>query len=809
MLRYGFLQEKGNNVGVITKYFVKFVVIIHAFSKSLNMDYLFIVLSVLVFGLLCFYVWTLLKEKSEERFWTTGLIAGAVVTAVVGFLVHVVVMSHMAGGKDWLTIGAMSLTCTAEMFLGSTKMFDNGFNDFLFSGHDLYIAGLSDVCLVLLTGAFLAALVTSGYIVLTFFFRRFASRSWVKRHRPESGQMVHVFFGDNPNSRLLSEDVSENNPGDMVLRIDYPEDADADVDASLWSRLLTTFSSKDVSKVEGITILKSRRSLSNVTPDDFAKSFGLDLKNWLTHNTIAYLLSDDEKANRKELCVLLQAISKGGTITCGKIYCHGRRTELDVETEYAYQPEKDRKDISNYPEIIFRDSSELAIRSLLLSASSVQKSALPVDYVSIAVDEKGKSLGYVDSVFKSIIIGLGGTGLEALKFLYEYASFPDKDGKRSPFLCRVFDRDISSRLKLYYEELSWATALTTDTEGRGREIEFINEDLDTEGFWSKFEDGIEEVNCIFICLGDDKLNLDVANRILNHHLKGRDTGNRFVIMLRQSNPDDDELLNKTIQSINKKNNNCIRVFGKAREIWRQDVISDDSLKEKAIRYYSTYQKANTYPAEFVNEEAPKLCITPEGWDSFIWGASIEQKKKIEMDWVSYWSKKTDEQRQEMDVRWFEKLRGEWDRRDEIIRSGRNLKDRTKSLRQRTQDISNVLHASTKLALMPEWMLERAGEISNAISGKFFGKFYDGDDKSTESILNSLAIGEHLRWNASHTMLGYNLGEETDDLLRTHDCLKDYDDLDKSVQHFDWLVVKTTLRLHAESGNPCNRETQEG
>ena len=762
-------------------------------------------LSFLVFILLFVYVSILMKERKGKKFWTPGLITGVVVTGVVGILTHAVVLSNMGGGKDWLTIGAMSLVSTAEMFVGSTKMFDNGFNDFLFPNHPEYVAGFSDICLVLLTGAYLAALITSGYIVMNFFFLRLGSRSWVKNHRPENGQKIHIFFGDNPNSRLLSNDVLASNPGDRILRIDYPQKGDTDLDASLWNRIMAAFYSKSVSNSEGITILKSRCSLSSVNPDDFTGSFGLNLKNWLTSDTILYLLSDDEVTNRKELRILLQTISNGNKddaskeeniITCKKIYCHSRQSELDVESEYAYLPEKGRENDSQYPEVIFRDSSKLAIRSLFQPVRENQKSALPINYVKIAVDPEGNKLGYVDSAFKSIIVGLGETGLEALKFLYEYASFPNKDGEKIPFFCRIFDKDIPSQRKAFYEDLSWTDQLTAGADKNGEELQFIHEEVNTDSFWSKFEDGIEEVNYIFICLGDDKLNLSVANAILNHHLKGRDTRKRFVIMLQQRNPD--EMLTRTIQAINEKNNNCIRVFGQASDIWRYDVISDTPMEEEAIRYYTTYQKANTYPAEFVEVEAPKMDIIPTAWDNFIWGASKEQKKQIEKDWINYLSGKTHEQKQLLDIRWSEELRKKWSDRNETIRSG-NLKDRTRSLRQRTQDISNVLHASTKLALIPDSMLRRAKEVSDAIPGKFFDKFYDATDgAAVEPILLLLAIEEHLRWNASHTILGYKFGEKTDDLLKTHKCLKDYDELGEVVQHYDWLVVKTTLRLYAES-----------
>ena len=60
------------------------------------------------------------------------------------------------------------------------------------------------------------------------------------------------------------------------------------------------------------------------------------------------------------------------------------------------------------------------------------------------------------------------------------------------------------------------------------------------------------------------------------------------------------------------------------------------------------------------------------------------------------------------------------------------------------------------------------------------------------MLDYLAIGEHLRWNASHIILGYRYAEETSDLRCTHSCIVPYEELSEEIRHYDWLVVKNSL-----------------
>ena len=100
------------------------------------------------------------------------------------------------------------------------------------------------------------------------------------------------------------------------------------------------------------------------------------------------------------------------------------------------------------------------------------------------------------------------------------------------------------------------------------------------------------------------------------------------------------------------------------------------------------------------------------------------------------------------------------------------------LRKERQDIANSMHIDTKLALV--------GMTRNS-NGNMF-------DSLSDAQLRNIAICEHLRWNASHEVLGYIYSSKTDDLRKTHQCLREWDDLSKEYQSYDYEVWEQTKAI---------------
>lgn len=99
-----------------------------------------------------------------------------------------------------------------------------------------------------------------------------------------------------------------------------------------------------------------------------------------------------------------------------------------------------------------------------------------------------------------------------------------------------------------------------------------------------------------------------------------------------------------------------------------------------------------------------------------------------------------------------------------------LEDINGVIRKENQDIANYRHMETKLKL--------AGLSKKSTMADF--------DKPSSEQKKSLAICEHLRWNASHEMLGYVYDKTTSDLHKTHSCLKPWQ---------NWqLIIKVVMMM---------------
>lgn len=65
-------------------------------------------------------------------------------------------------------------------------------------------------------------------------------------------------------------------------------------------------------------------------------------------------------------------------------------------------------------------------------------------------------------------------------------------------------------------------------------------------------------------------------------------------------------------------------------------------------------------------------------------------------------------------------------------------------------------------------------------------------------MTTLAQMEHLRWNASHQMLGYVWGTEKNEASSEHNCLVEWDALESDqIKGDDYEVVERSLRMTDE------------
>ena len=539
------------------------------------------------------------------------------------------------------------------------------------------------------------AVLTSGFAIFHFLSRRLYNWFWLRFNRQDPQSKAHIFIGIN----RASENLASNLCNEKIIFIDIPNQKDNPQGLSLWDIIARFFKHSDEGEnLNKYTILKGNKNLAKLVP-------------WLENpNNTVYILSDDQKNNLSILEALWQ---HNDSFKC-KIVCHAQKDGL-------FNRYDNLTDVED--KLTFVDSSFLAVESLKKSDK-----LLPVNYVDIAKDSTGKvNLGYVESDFNCAVLGFGETGREAVKFLYEFAAFPDKDNNKSPFKCHIFDCNLETASGEFPIDLESLCYPATSS----KEFELHHCKIGTNTFRREMLALIGKLNYIVICLGNDELNLKIALDIAEYAtLQNRDTSKNFCIVLRQNHIS--KLNDDTLKMANETFNNCLHAFGMSNTIWERNVISNESMAKNARKFFDSYNN-----------------LSKELLDKLNWGVP------------------------------------DWDQRDQNSRNS-DYGTRCKARRQIAQDFSNCLHVSTKRILC-----KGAGLKAESILPKNNEKIHcDGEN---QVILEHLAVCEHLRWEASHIMLGYRPTQgDTQDARKVHCYIKPFSDLSDEIQHFDWLVVKNSI-----------------
>jgi hypothetical protein len=268
-----------------------------------------------------------------------------------------------------------------------------------------------------------------------------------------------------------------------------------------------------------------------------------------------------------------------------------------------------------------------------------------------------------------------------------------------------------------------------------RRVSFVQCDTGSEEFRGLLGQRIGSLNYAYISLGDDSRSINLAIEVLEKAFKCRTDLDNLLIVVKMDKPDD---YHDMVAFFNESygGRNIIRTIGEVESTWTWDNISKEAYIRYARRFLASYS------------------------------ASVG-------DGIS------------------------WDMRERQIRlkPGSELAHRMELRRKNEQDFANYFHVKVKAALCPE-RLWKTPETAYDIPIRYEGKHFTGNDPVTKSILEHLAMLEHLRWKASHEMAGYAFGEEKREDLMTHPDMRPYESLDEVTKHYDWIVVRTTLNILA-------------
>lgn len=655
-----------------------------------------VIASVLVYGA----VTLALLRRRPGKLWIPALFILVLATA---FYWNVY---DFAAARTWFPKLVLAILAAADLFVFKLTSSIGNLTDFFYLRDGVAASGVENpqVHLIFLQGLYICAIWTTSILIIHFVAGRLLSRFWLLFNSGRRDSRTHVFFG----TGRLGTAVAKSLPaGERAVFVDIPAKETLPGRLSILGMFkgvrAGTLASDNLRKeLPDAILLKARNNVGSCRDGSFFEDLGLKRLASLagSEKNCLYLLSEDAEEN-------LSALRKMQHVKA-QVYYLAKREGVALRT-----------DLSSPPNLHIVDTSYLATRAL-----KGDESLYPVNLIKVAKDDDGEPAGYVCSTFNAMICGFGEGGRGALAFLYEFGTFVGRDGKASPFHCDVVDAHMHRLLSGYM-----ASHPALDTE----RVSFISAGTESEEFRTMIREKISSLNYIFISLGDDGRNVDLAVGTLEAAYKCRRDLSDILILVKLDHP---EGYRDLIAFFNDSygGRETIRTVGDVDRTWTWDNISEEGYMRYARRFQASYSASTG-------------------------------------DGIS------------------------WERREESVRNkpGTQLAHRMELRRKTEQDFANYYHVKVKAALCPSYFWERP-ETANDIPVKYEGKHYTGTDAKAASVLEYMAVQEHLRWTASHEMAGYQYGAERREDLMTHPDMVPYESLDEATRHFDWIVVRTSLNI---------------
>lgn len=624
-----------------------------------------------------------------------------------------------------------SLVCSLDLFLLDI---DSNVLDAIKSSPDL--KGAISVQAVLSFACTIALMIVLVYSRAKAWWRLFVLS--LRPHR----RHLYVFFGINDPSETLAESIRRHDDDATILFVAAASTNEEDKEG--WSSIVEMFTNRrktyEQAERDNTFVTISSSPLYDLQPEcdecDILSMINLPRIRRLIRRIgrkagaqmHLFFLSDREDENLRSITTIAHDTTIrnfGCTVT---LYCHARRNGINRVVEDMA--------VRKGMEVRIVDSSHIAVETLRGNAAHH-----PVTLVDTADDNPTT----VCSPLTCLLVGFDETGQDALGFLYEFGAFVDSSStaehcRRSPFRCTAVDIAMD-RLGSVYRHYRPAVFSQTNADGSPL-VSLVTADCDSETFYNDIVlPAARSLNIIVVAMGDDERGITLAVSLLNFIRQQRADLSRLRIYVRSYSKGKEHYMRQIERHYNEGcGHDVIHLFGMAADVWSYDMIVDDTMLQRARRYYNRY------------------CM--------VTGDSTT-----------------------------------WEQRRANLTGGTMSLDRLQKLRRmETQDMCNALHAATKLRLMEAAGLQPAAvTFTQDEMERMTDDAYMHLAPMRKAVYN-LAMLEHLRWNASHEMMGYRTADaDTYDKAeaerrREHLCLRPWEDLHVGgdVKQYDFAVVQTSL-----------------
>lgn len=643
---------------------------------------------------------------------------------------------------------------------------------------------------------FVAACISMLFVIKHFGFNIIAAikRFFEKSCLGKQKETTYIFWGMNDATYHLASSINKHHREYggtyRIVVIRSQKDSESVSMRNGMERLFNFLSlrNKDLERLKRLDCLTTNSFVSvdnlnvNGQPVDVFGELGLkSVSKIISKKTVkdvhVFFLSDDETTNIEAVANLKRdktihefiehAETGNKKVT---LYCHTRSNSI----HRVIEDERPQNGI----ETRVVDSSRLCV-DLLKHKPELQ----PVNYVDIEDDAT------VSSSFNALVVGFGQVGLDIVRFLYEFGAFVKSGStrervERSDFHCDVVDKNMPDLAGLFVAN---APAIKPDMPFKGDNnkkslITLHKMDCQSVYFYEKLESWIKELNYVVIATNDDVQNISLGVRILRLAIRYRADLKHFRILVRVrqdenrhfqniaefynrlweadlKKDDNDEMKRQKAISWDDPSSEPITLFGSMEEIYQYDYIVSDKLKMLSKKFKERYDRSigASTPAEG-NEDS--------------WDREYRMYMQIDGEYAGY------------------------------VPTFSNV---MKLRRMQNQNFENCFHVHTKqrLAKCALGEDEYARLTDNQLFRDNNETSYHGESNTQPKekvtrVLDTLAQTEHLRWNASHEILGYmEMGDEKlkDEARLLHGCLKDWQDLTTKIQSYDYNVVDVSLGIN--------------
>lgn len=636
-------------------------------------------------------------------------------------------------------------------------------------------------------------------ILINFFFSRFISyiHSQIIRITQTENYHLFIFWGTGENERLLAKDIMSNpkyqDKKNLIIFIDTDHKESEETDG--WTNVVTHLTLKnplapklnndshamylisehdicsiDTSKSD-VHHFWSKIGLSRI--DKLLEELAKNVPEKEEKNEIHFFfLSNNRDKNVLASRILIEMLNKDTRITTisKSIYCATRKDGVTSVIE--------EENVSNLNSLRVKVIDDANISVEILKR---QEESYPAKFVDF--DFKNNP-GQATSEFCSLIIGFGETGRDIFRYLYEYSAIPSvsqSNLSRIPFECHIVDRNINNLKGRLISNSPSIFDRNYHHLSDKKYIKFHNLlDTSTE-FYNLLDDIGYRLNYVVVCVGNDEANITIAVSVLkyirkyNYKLKK----SSFKIFVRTYEDESFSHLESIVEYYNNLYGyDIITIFGKKEQIYSYQYIVQDKIDELAEQYHNAYTET-AYEYNMDKSKGPN-------WNTL--------KRMMNYDiYLDNTLKNKQEERPEA-----------------IFDVNRRINENKKNVFHLHHKIYVILQFINAVKEKDEYNDISLQKIYRTIIG--FGRnaeerfefiknvvLNNATDTFEYKICNlvyNLCVFEHLRWNASHELIGFTTGKK-EFKAKTHNCLKDWYNLDPYTPLYDYLVVETSLCIYLD------------